>query len=361
MVQTKFLNIAYISPTYFDSSSTLGGGERYPTVLAARMSEFAKTTLISFGLERKSYYQDSLKIEIYPVKWFIHNNKLNPVNLRYLKAILGADIIHIHQVNTLISDLAAIAGFLLKKRVFVTDHGGGGSFVLNQKLPVFDSYDYAIAQSQFALNSLPIKLQQKAVIIKGGVDTERFCPDPDLQRQNKILFVGRILPHKGIHYLIKAFRLLQRHDYKLTIIGKIHGQEFYMDLQQLAKGLAVEFIHDADDDRLLWEYRTAQVTVLPSTHELMGLTLLESQACGTPVICSEAEAMPEFVESGRTGFIVKPQSEAAIATALRHLINLSSAEQFLYQQRCQDWIYNFSWSTVVKKHLDLYQVALNLK
>ncbi|MBD2437151.1 glycosyltransferase family 4 protein [Nostoc sp. FACHB-110] len=360
------MKVVHITPTYFDNSSVIGGGERYPTELASWMSKFVDTTLISFSSVRKSYSQDNLKIEIYPVKHLIHGNKINPLSFQYLSSILNADIVHIHHIYTLVSDLGCLTASLLGKRVFVTDYGGGGSFVLNHKLPVFKGYKNAIAYSRFGLDFIPPELQKKSVLIKGGIDTDKFCPDLALKKQNQILYVGRILPHKGINYLIDALRILNRPDYKLKIIGRVYNQEFYDYLKDLAKGLSVEFVHNADDSQLLQEYRTARVTLLPSVHtdcygnyssipELMGFTLLESQACGTPTICTDAGAMHEFVDKGNTGLVVKQNSGEAIAEALNFLVNLSTSEYSVYQTQCREWIETLSWSNVVKKHLDIYQ------
>jgi glycosyltransferase involved in cell wall biosynthesis len=359
------MKVVHITPTYFDDSSILGGGERYTTELASLMADVVDTTLVSFSSKRRSHYQGNLKIEIYPVKHFIHDNKVNPLAFRYLTSIWAVNIVHIHNINTLISDIACLTASWFGKRVFVTDYGGGADLVINQKLPVFRGYRNAIAYSRFGLDFLPVELQKKAVLIKGGINTERFCLDKSLEKENKILYVGRILPHKGINYLVEAFRLLNRPDYKLIIVGRVHNETFYQDLKKLAVGLPVEFIHDADDQRLLHEYRTAMVTVLPSVHtdcygsytpvpELMGFTLLESQACGTPVICTEAGAMHEFVDERLTGFVVKQNSGEEIATALRQIIDLPTAEYIQYQNRCYKWIKLLTWSTVVKKHLELY-------
>lgn len=360
------MKVVHITPTYFDDSSIIGGGERYTTELASLMADVVDTTLVSFSSKRRSHSQGNLKIELYPVKHFIRGNKVNPLAFRYLGSILGADIVHIHVINTLISDLGCLTASWLGKRVFVTDYGGGGDLVLNHKLPIFRGYHHAIVYSRFGLDFIPVELQKKAVLIKGGINTERFCPEASLKKENKILYVGRLLPHKGINYLIEAFRLLNDPDYKLTIVGRVYNEAFYQDLKELAIGLSVEFIHDADDRRLLHEYRTAMLTVLPSVHtncyggytpvpELMGFTLLESQACGTPVICTDAGAMHEFVDEGRTGFVVKQNSGEAIATAMRQLISLSSSAYAEYQTHCREWIKSLSWSTVVQRHLDIYQ------
>jgi Glycosyltransferase len=361
------VKVVHIAPTYFDDSSIIGGGERYPTELALWMSKVIDTTLVSFSAQRRVYRQGDLKVEIFPVKRFIHGNKVNPLAFRYLRSIPGADVIHVHHIHTLVSDIACLVGYVLGKRVFVTDYGGGGSFTLNRKLPVFQGYQNAIAYSQFGLNFLPPGLKEKAVLIKGGIDTQKFCSNGSAKREKKILYVGRILPHKGIDYLIGGFRQLNRLDYTLRIIGRIYSEAYYQYLKQLASGLSVDFVHDADDQRLINEYRTALVTVLPSVHtsydgnytpipELMGFTLLESQACGTPVICTDAGAMHEFLDHERTGFVVQQNSATALSDALQRVIHSEDANQ---RSRCQEWISSLNWSAVVSKHLDTYKSGMN--
>jgi glycosyltransferase involved in cell wall biosynthesis len=359
------MKVVHVTPTYFDNSSIIGGGERYPTELALWMSKVVDTTLVSFAPQRKSYQQENLKVEIYPVKRLIHGNKVNPLTFRYLRSLWNADVIHVHHIHTLVSDMACLIGYLLGKRVVVTDYGGGGSFALSHRLPVFQGYQNAITYSKFGLDFLPPALQKKAVLIKGGIDIQKFCPDDSTKREKKVLYVGRILPHKGIDYLIAGFRQLDRFDYKLRIIGRVYNEEYYEYLKQLAAGLSVDFVHDADDQRLIQEYRTATVTVLPSVHtsynglyspvpELMGFTLLESQACGTPVICTDAGAMSEFVDNERTGFVAQQNSAESLCKALQQVIDLQESQQ---QNHCRQWISLLDWSTVVSRHLDTYASA----
>jgi glycosyltransferase involved in cell wall biosynthesis len=360
------MKVVHITPTYFDESSIIGGGERYPTELASWMSKVVDTTLVSFSSTRKSYNQGNLTVEVYPTKYLIQGNKINPLSFQYLTSIFKADIVHIHHVNTLVSDMACTIASLLNKRVFVTDYGGGSGVVLNRKLPIFREYQKAIAYSRYGIDFLPTELQKKSVLIKGGIDTDKFFPDLDQPKENTILYVGRILPHKGINYLIDAFKLLDRSDYKLKIVGRVYHDRYYQDLQQMSAGLAVEFIHDADDKQLIQEYQSAKVTVLPSVHtnlygdytpvpELMGFTLLESQACGTPAICTDAGAMHEFVDDGKTGYVVAQNSGEAIANSLNQIINLSPLEYIQYGTRCRSWVETLSWQKVVERHLDIYR------
>lgn len=360
------MKVVHITPTYFDDSSVIGGGERYPTELASWMSESVDTTLVSFSSRRKFYRKNNLKVEVYPVKKFIHGNRVNPLSFRYLRSILNVDVIHVHHIHTVVSDMACLIASCIGKRTFVTDYGGGGSLALNRKLPVFQAYQNAFAYSRFGFNFLPAALKEKAVLIKGGIDTQRFRPDDSQRREAKILYVGRIMPHKGINYLIDGLRILNRPDYMLRIIGRVYDEDYYRHIKKMAAGLPVDFVHDADDERLIDEYRTALVTVLPSVHtsyngnytpvpELMGFTLLESQACGTPVICTDAGAMYEFVADGQTGYVVEQNSGDAIAVALNRFINLSPARYSEYRGRCREWAMPFDWTSIVREHLRVYE------
>jgi alpha-maltose-1-phosphate synthase len=319
------MRVVHITPTYFNDASIIGGGERYPTELASWMSKLADTTLVSYAPSRKSQEIGDLKVQVYPVKRFVQDNKVNAFNWLTLSLLPQTDILHIHNLNALGSAVNGLAAAFLQKPIFVTDYGGGSGIgdLLNRKLNLSQRYRQAIAYSKFGAERLPADLRAKVEVIKGGIDSDRFCPAPEVSKQNEILYVGRIVPHKGINDLIEGFRRLNLSDFRLKIMGRVYHQQFYQDLLKLAEGLPVDFIHDADDQQLLRAYRAAKVTVLPSVHttcygdytpvpELMGFTLLESQACGTPAICTDAGAMAEFVDHERTGLVVAQNSPDAM-------------------------------------------------
>ncbi len=147
-------------------------------------------------------------------------------------------------------------------------------------------------------------------MIPGGVDSGFFSPAEVAVTRDRVLYVGRLLPHKGIDRLIAALPP----ELPLTICGHAYDARYLSLLEGLAHGKQVEFITDTEDEFLRDLYRRSWAVVLPSVYrdcygriylapELMGLTLLEAMACGTPAICSRVGATPEFVRHGETGFV----------------------------------------------------------
>ena len=357
------MKVLQFSPTYFGEDSVIGGGERYVAELARFMAREVEVSLVSFGNVRKSFKRDGVEHEIFPGWHFGHFGLHNPFALRHLCSIRGCDVVHIHQVCTFAGDLTVLVARGLRRRIVGTDHGGGGAWVLNRLLPVYRYYDAVVGQSDVAGRLLERDFEVPVVRIHGGVDTERFHWDGSLPRRKTVLFIGRLLPHKGVDFLVKAFRLLNLPDFSLRIVGRSRDEEYLNRLKSLAEGQPVEFVDDADDAQVVREYQTAQVTVLPSVEaemdgggrsELMGFTLLESQACGTPVICSETGGMSEFVDEGRTGHVVTPGSVESLAEGINRIVRRQGENPDCFEERCRCWANRFGWEHVVREHLALY-------
>ncbi len=303
--------IACLTPLYFSDESYIGGGERYPLNLSRGIVEGSGGTysvdLISFGPTARSYpIAPGLNVKVLaaarpPL------NSLDVVSWDLPAAIAEVDLIHIHQAYTRCSEVALLVAKQQGKPIVVTDHGGTTS-TLGTSVGALELADQVISYSKFGASlyrtSTPI------AVIKGGVDGAHFTPPKSRPERDRVLYVGRLLPHKGIDRLIAA---LPRH-LPLTVCGRPYHPDYFELLKGLAVGKDVTFITDADDDTTLELYRRSWVNVLPSvyrdyyghTHlapELMGFTLLEAMACGTPAICSDVAGMPEYVIDGVTGYV----------------------------------------------------------
>ena len=303
--------IACLSPLYFSDESYIGGGERYPLNLARGVvaSSGGRHTveLISFGPTARSYpIEPGLTARVLPAAR-PPLNALDVVSWDLPAALADADLVHIHQAYTRCTEVALLVARQQGKPIVVTDHGGTTSS-LGTSVGALELADAIVSNSEFGASLY--RTNTPITVIKGGVDAEHFAPPPAPVERDRVLYVGRLLPHKGIDRLITALPA----GIPLTVCGRMYNADYFEVLKRLCAGKDVHFITDASDADTRALYRRAWVNVLPSvyrdyygtTHlcpELMGFTLLEAMACGTPAICSNVAAMPEYVVDGETGYV----------------------------------------------------------
>jgi glycosyltransferase involved in cell wall biosynthesis len=303
------MRVAFLTPLYFDEVSYVGGGERYPVNLARGVvaaSEGATAVrIVAYGFEPvRRDIEPGVELRVLRVD---ANTKRmeDALSLELPDSIEDCDVVHIHQVLTLSGEAGLLCAKLLRKPVCVTDHGGATS---GSGRTLFDLADRIIAYSDFGASFLDTA--RPVDIVKGGVDGSFFTPPPVPVVRDRVVFVGRLMAHKGVDRLIAALP----EEIPLVVCGRPYHPDFALLLRGLAEQRPIEIIEDADDSRLRDLYRRAIAVVLPSVHrdfygtvyrapELMGLSLLEGMACGAPAVCSRVGAMPEFVEDGFTGYV----------------------------------------------------------
>lgn len=303
--------VAYLTPLYFDDDSCIGGGERYPLNLAGGVADASggafEVEIVSYGNKpgrrplRPGVGLTVLKPSGRP------GHPLDVVSWDLPEAIADADLVHLHGAFTRSNEMGLLVAKQQRKRICITDHGGQSSS-LGLNLGMLELADRVTCYSDFG--AAQHRTSRPVSVVKGGVDGTQFTPPAVRPERDRVLYVGRLLPHKGIDQLIAA---LPR-DLPLTVCGRPYSPPYFEKLQHDAAGKDVRFVTDADDAAILDLYRRAWVTVLPSVYhdcygntyvapELMGFTLLESMACGTPAICSRVGAMPEFIRHGETGYV----------------------------------------------------------
>jgi len=252
---------------------------------------------------------------------------------------------------TLPTDLTILWGALSRKKVFVTDLGGNASFSLSYHLPLWKGIRSFLLISRFSQGQYA-KLPVEKRIICGGVDTETFSPS-DSEKRSRILHVGRILPHKGIHLLLGALP----EGLGLDIVGAPDDPAYYEDLQALARGKDVVFHTELTDSALVERYRRALATVLPAAQDSGFTTVMESLACGTPVIVTSVGSLPELVEEGGTGFIVPPNEPAAFREKIEYLLSHPEEARAMGRRGRQDVLERFTWDRVVDRCLQAYAMT----
>jgi glycosyltransferase involved in cell wall biosynthesis len=127
-----------------------------------------------------------------------------------------------------------------------------------------------------------------------------------------LLFLGRMSPEKGCH---RAIEVAKEADMPLLIAGKMqdHAEKEYFEAQVRPKlGYGIEYLGEVDHAKKVDLLQNARVTLFPiEWEEPFGLVMIESMACGTPVVATRWGAVPEVIDDGRTGVIVEDYREMA--------------------------------------------------
>jgi glycosyltransferase involved in cell wall biosynthesis len=186
--------------------------------------------------------------------------------------------------------------------------------------------------------------------IHHGIDISQF----DFQRgpTDTLLFFGRIHPDKGVREAIEIAKACNR---KLILAGIIQDQDYYD--QHIAPHLGQDNIHyvgsvdPAKRNQLLGE---AAALLHPiKFDEPFGLSVIESMACGTPVIAFNRGSMPELIVNNRNGFLVNTVEEAIDAVSCLKEIDRGLCRHHITQY--------FTVTRMVNDYIEVYRTILELE
>ena len=352
--------MVHLVPALFGPAGVVGGAERYAFELARHMAEEAPTTLVTFGDDDGQDTIEHLRVRVLGRPWRVRGQRTNPFSWRLVGAIRQADVVHCHQQHIVMSSFAAAVCRMSRRRAFVSDLGGGG-WDVSAYISTDRWYDGHLHLSEYSQRLAGHAGKPWSRVISGGVDIGKFSPDHAIPRTGTPIFVGRILPHKGVDDLIDALPP----GMSLRIIGPPNDTGTIEALGARIAGKPVAFCHDCDDRMLVIEYRRALCLVLPSVYrtadgaetrvpELLGQTLLEAMACGTPVICTNVASLPEVVEDGVSGFVVPPHDPVALGRRLQWLADHPDQAAAMGAAGRRRVLERFQWAHVVRRCLDAY-------
>jgi glycosyltransferase involved in cell wall biosynthesis len=360
---TTVPRVLHIVPALFGARGVVGGAERYACELARHMARVTPTVLVSFGDRDRDEHDGALRVRTLGDAWLVGGQHANPFSLRVFGEIARADVVHCHQQHVLMSSTAAIMARSLGRRVFCSDLGGGG-WDVSAYVSTDGWFHGHLHISDYSREIAGHQERRDGWVIHGGVDHERFSPGPAQPRAGHALFVGRILPHKGLDDLVDAGDSATA----LTIAGPAPAPAYLQQLEQRAAGRPITFVQGLTDADLVAEYRRASCVVLPSVYrdregretlvpELLGQTLLEAMACGAPVVCTRVASLPEVVEDGVSGIIVPPNDPPALGSAIRWLRDHPVEAGRMGTAGRARVLERFTWDRVVRQCLAIYRGA----
>ena len=233
---------------------------------------------------------------------------------------------------------------LIETPMLTTIHGFSSPSII----PVFKKYN---DRSHYVAISEADKSPELDYLatIHHGIDITQF---PFFKGGGKyLLFFGRIHPEKGVY---EAIQVAQRVGMKLMIAGIIQDQAYFEKLvEPYIDGTTVEYLGAIGPDRRAEVLGQALALLhLISFDEPFGLSLVESLACGTPVIAFGRGSMPEIIRHGETGYIVEDIKQAVEAVAAVRSIDRSACRDDAEQR--------FSDTRMAQDYVRAYQEILEL-
>ncbi len=208
--------------------------------------------------------------------------------------------------------------------------------------------------SRLALVRIGVQ-EEHISIIHNGVDRVCYRPGPKSERP-LIVFVGRLRHYKSVDVAIRAMPELLDTLPNLRF-GIVGTGEAEASLQALANELGVTdsirfygYISEADKVRLLQQ---AHVVVNTSMKEGWGLTVLEANACGTPVVAADVPGLRDSVQHGQTGVLVPYGSPGALAQAVAELL-LDHNKREQLAQNALAWAARFDWDQSAQRCLEIF-------
>jgi glycosyltransferase involved in cell wall biosynthesis len=199
-------------------------------------------------------------------------------------------------------------------------------------------------------------------VVPNGIDTDVFRPLPGIAREP-----GRIIatnsadtPLKGLAHLLAAVAEISRsrNHFKLVVIGepKKNGSVERL-VRELGIAPRVEFTGRIDAAELVRHYARSAAAVIPSLYEGFGLPAGEAMACGVPVISTTGGALPEVV--GDAGLLVPPADPAALAAAIRRILDHPDEGRVLGQRGLARVGLNFTWRRAAELTVSAYREAID--
>jgi len=262
---------------------------------------------------------------------------------------------------------------LFKKNIVVTIHGldwqrsKWGNFAtkvlrFGEKQAVKYA-DQIIVLSRNVQNYFKEQYDRDTVFIPNGInkpeikEVNRIKENWGLEGNDYILFLARLVPEKGVHYLIEAFEKLNTEKKLVIAGGNSHSMEYVSHIHEMAKRnpniIMTGFVQGQELEEL---YSNAYVFVLPSDIEGMALGLLEAMSFGNCCLVSDIEENVEVVEDKAVSF-----AKGNVDDLRDKLDKLLNDQKLVndYRRQSRDYICKkYNWDSVAMQTMEVYQKAL---
>lgn len=195
-------------------------------------------------------------------------------------------------------------------------------------------------------------------VIPNGLDHDRYHPATMPAEPDLVVFVGRIEHYKGVDLLLDAWPHVRaaRPGARLVIVGSgTANEEMRARARDAGCADAVHFAGFVDEaEKVAWMQR-ATVLVQPSRKEGWGLTVLEANACGTPVVATDVPGLRDSVRHGTSGLLAAPNAPSLAACLVAVLSDAELRARLARGARL--WSERFRWDHVADAFADVVRAV----
>jgi glycosyltransferase involved in cell wall biosynthesis len=204
---------------------------------------------------------------------------------------------------------------------------------------------------------------KKIITLPNPIDTTVFVPQNkqaarelwNLPKNKKLILFGAMSsttdPRKGFYELIQSLQKLQRDDIEFIVFGS----------NETIKHLAlpvhnIGYIHD--DERLASLYSAADVMIVPSLQENLSNAIMESLACGTPVVAFDIGGNSDMVDHKVNGYLATPFDATDLANGIQWVLDTKNYDELCHNSH-EKVVLEFDSNQIVSNYIDLYAKVLN--
>lgn len=194
-----------------------------------------------------------------------------------------------------------------------------------------DGFVFNSETTRLAVERVLGRTTPSVVALPGGDHLAPRLSDGDITRRCReagplrILFLGNVIPRKGLHTLLAALDRLRQESWLLTVAGSLDADRRYAArikrlISRSGFGERVTLLGTVPTGRLSELMESHQCLAVPSFYEGFGIAYLEAMGFGEPLIASRAGAVPEVIDNGREGFLVPPGDIVGLAESIGRVI-----------------------------------------
>ncbi|NYZ79089.1 glycosyltransferase family 4 protein [Candidatus Micrarchaeota archaeon] len=382
------MEICMLDPLFYPY---FGGTEKVVYEFGKRLARKYGISILTSRIPGTSPYEEIEGMKVYRTPSIYLKNlpsfmpppyTISPFITRDILKRSEADIFHIHCRYFYYLETLIPIKYIMRKKLMLTLHNAkpeGISFMTDKSAALYDmvwgyrimeNCDRIAAVSRYTQEvTVPSYLKHNTEVVYNGVDEKHFRPRKDDSVRKKfgigegplLLTNGRLVPQKGMYYLIEAFYMLKEYfkDAKLIIIGKgplkdeLASQCFRLGVQD-----SVNFVTGIPEEELPLYYNAASLFVLPTLWEPSAVVLYEALASGKAIVTTRAGGNPEIV-SPKCGMLVPPRNAEELCDKMKLLLEDEKLRRRMEKNSRKRAVENFTWDIAAKRYERIYKRILS--